>query len=207
MISSYALRIVTLDRSFRFISTTIGNYTSAQELKKRRSNEIGVISSKRKKSRSRAHAVRNTHTFTRYINGTQINPYGSIYSVNGRCNGSSGQHAKPYSIARRNCPVTASVVSVPPRLDTCIRTLCLQSILDLTQVLWPSVLTYSWKSLVTSDMNTRKRYFPSLSLIKKIENKLRISIYIFFPKLRLCSDIYLFSSCKVKSINKNLIDS
>ena len=119
MISSYALRIVTLDRTFWFTSTTIRDYTSAWNCKKRCSNEIGVISSKTnkneegKKSRPRAHAVRDTHTFTRCINGTQINPYGSIYSVNGRCNGSSGQHAKPYSIARRNCPVTASVAACP----------------------------------------------------------------------------------------------
>lgn len=96
-----------------------------------------------------------------------------------------------------------------PLVSICIRTLCLQSILDLTQVLWPTVLTYSWKSLVTSDMNTRKRYFPSLSLIKKIENKPQISMIFFLSNYVSwqCSDIYLFSSYKVKSINKNLIDT
>lgn len=98
-----------------------------------------------------------------------------------------------YSIARRNCPVVCDRRRQrAPRHDVCMRTLCLQSILDLTQVLWPTVLTYSWKSLVTSDMNTRhKRYFPSLSLIKKIENKPRISMsnnqwYFFLPNYISC---------------------
>lgn len=50
MISSYALRIVTLDRTFWFTSTTIRDYTSAWNCKKRYSNEIGVISPKTNKN-------------------------------------------------------------------------------------------------------------------------------------------------------------
>lgn len=51
------------------------------------------------KSLSCDRAPTYAYTFTRCTDGAQMNPCGSISGVNGRCDGSSGQDAKPCSIA------------------------------------------------------------------------------------------------------------